>query len=152
MTPQTHQPNDSDSEVEFFSVVGGLDELPPLEQISPAGLAYIGDAVYELYVRLYYLLPQKQISQYHQLVVSEVRAENQAQQLEALLPFLTPSELEIVKRGRNAAAKRPRRLSAKIYQQATSLETLVGYLFLSDRDRLQSLLLSLQERQTSDNF
>jgi len=105
-----------------------------------------------LYVRLYYLLPQKQISQYHQLVVSEVRAENQAQQLEALLPFLTPSELEIVKRGRNAAAKRPRRLSAKIYQQATSLETLVGYLFLSDRDRLQSLLLSLQERQTSDNF
>nr|WP_216086765.1 ribonuclease III domain-containing protein [Halothece sp. PCC 7418] len=137
--------------MEFFSVVGGLHNLPPLEQISPAGLAYIGDAVYELYVRLYYLLPQKNISDYHQLVVSEVRAENQAQQLEALLPNLTESELQIVKRGRNAATKRPRRLSAKIYQQATSLETLIGYLFLRDRDRLQSLLLSLQERQSSDN-
>jgi ribonuclease-3 family protein len=56
-----------------------------------------------------------------------------------------------VKRGRNAATKPPRRLSAKVYQQATSLETLIGYLFLSDRDRLQSLLLSLQERQSSDN-
>ncbi|MDR9403145.1 MAG: ribonuclease III domain-containing protein [Halothece sp. Uz-M2-17] len=137
--------------MEFFSQVGGLHNLPPLEQISPSGLAYIGDAVYELYVRLYYLLPQKPISDYHQLVVSEVRAENQARQLEALLPQLTESELQIVKRGRNAATKRPRRLSAKIYQQATSLETLIGYLFLSDRDRLQSLLLSLQERQPSDN-
>lgn len=147
MAPQTHQPHDFDSEVEFFSVVGELNDLPPLEQISPAGLAYIGDAVYELYVRLYYLLPQKHIAQYHQLVVSEVRAENQAQQLQALIPNLTESELEIVKRGRNAANKRPRRLSAKIYQQATSLETLIGYLFLSDRDRLKSLLLTLKETE-----
>jgi ribonuclease III family protein len=151
LTPPIDPSNDFNSEVEFFSVVGGLNALPPLEQISPAGLAYIGDAVYELYVRLYYLLPQKHISEYHQLVVSEVRAENQAQQLEALLPDLSESELKIVKRGRNAATKPPRRLSAKTYQQATSLETLIGYLFLSDRDRLKSLLLSLKEKQSSDN-
>jgi len=132
-------------------MLGGLDNLPPLEQISPAGLAYIGDAVYELYVRLYYLLPPKHIAEYHQLVVAEVRAENQAKQLQALIPDLTESEQEIVKRGRNAATKRPRRLSAKVYQQATSLETLVGYLFLSDTDRLQSLLLSLKEKQSSNN-
>lgn len=132
-------------------MLGGLDNLPPLEQISPAGLAYIGDAVYELYVRLYYLLPPKHIAEYHQLVVAEVRAENQAKQLQALIPYLTESEQEIVKRGRNAATKRPRRLSAKVYQQATSLETLVGYLFLSDKDRLQSLLLSLEGKQTPSN-
>ncbi len=131
--------------MEFFSVVGGLQNLPPIEQLSPTGLAYIGDAVYELYVRLYYLLPQKQISEYHELVVSQVRAEKQAQQLEALLPYLTETEKEIVKRGRNAASQKPRRVSAKVYQQATSLETLVGYLFLSDRDRLQELLLWLQQ-------
>ncbi|MFB6275328.1 MAG: Mini-ribonuclease 3 [Halothece sp.] len=132
-------------------MLGGLENLPPLEQISPAGLAYIGDAVYELYVRLYYLLPPKHIADYHQLVVAEVRAENQAQQLQALIPYLTESEQEIVKRGRNAATKPPRRLSAKVYQQATSLETLIGYLFLSDKDRLQSLLLSLEENQTPTN-
>ncbi|PSO48423.1 MAG: ribonuclease III [Cyanobacteria bacterium SW_9_44_58] len=151
MAPQPHQPNNCDSEVGFFSTLGGLENLPPLEQISPAGLAYIGDAVYELYVRLYYLLPPKHIADYHQLVVAEVRAENQAQQLQALIPYLTESEQEIVKRGRNAAAKPPRRLSAQVYQQATSLETLVGYLFLSDKNRLQSLLLSLQENQTPTN-
>lgn len=151
MAPQTHQVNNCDSEVGFFSILGGLENLPPLEQISPAGLAYIGDAVYELYVRLYYLLPPKHIADYHQLVVAEVRAENQAQQLQALIPYLTESEQEIVKRGRNAATKPPRRLSAKVYQQATSLETLIGYLFLSDKDRLQSLLLSLEENQTPTN-
>jgi ribonuclease-3 family protein len=144
----THQSNDFDSEMEFFSAVGGLNHLPPIEQISPADLAYIGDAVYELYVRLYYLLPPKHISEYHQLVVSEVRAENQAQQLETLIPHLTELEQKIVKRGRNAANKRPRRLSAKIYQQATSLETLIGYLFLSDRARLKSLLSYLRDQQT----
>jgi ribonuclease-3 family protein len=68
-----------------------------------------------------------------------------------LIPYLTESEQEIVKRGRNAATKPPRRLSAKVYQQATSLETLIGYLFLSDKDRLQSLLLSLEENQTPTN-
>lgn len=146
VVPQAHQPSDSHSDVEFFLRVGELNDLPPLEQLSPAGLAYIGDAVYELYVRLFYLLPPKQISDYHQQVVSEVRAERQAQHLEALEPLLTASEIDIVKRGRNAATKRPRRLSAKIYQQATSLETLVGYLFLSDRDRLESLLLSLKPK------
>lgn len=134
--------------MEFFWVVGGLNHLPPIEQISAADLAYIGDAVYELYVRLYYLLPPKHISEYHQLVVSEVRAENQAQQLETLIPHLTELEQKIVKRGRNAATKRPRRLSAKIYQQATSLETLIGYLFLSDRARLKSLLFYLRDQQT----
>lgn len=164
MTSQTHQPNDLSEEstqhpvseipsekplrlceADFFAMVGELQDLPPLEQISPTALAYIGDAVYELYVRLYYLIPPKHISEYHQLVVADVRAENQAQQLEKLLPKLTHSEQEIVKRGRNAATKGPRRLSARIYQQATSLETLVGYLFLSDRNRLKDLLLSLKE-------
>jgi len=131
----------------LFSVVGGWDELPPLEQLSPAGLAYIGDAVYELYVRLYYLLPQKHIADYHHLVVSHVRAENQAKQLQALLPYLTEAEQDMVRRGRNAASQGPRRVSAKVYQQATSLETLVGYLFLSDRARLQKLFLALQQEE-----
>jgi len=151
LTPQTHQTDGFNSEVDFFLVMGGLDDLPPPEQISPARLAYIGDAVYELYVRLSYLLPEKHIAEYHRQVVSEVRAENQARQLQVLMPFLTESELEMVKRGRNAATKRPRRLSAQVYQQATSLETLVGYLFLSDRDRLQFLLRSLKEKQISNN-
>ncbi len=48
-------------------------------------------------------------------------------------PHLNSTELEIVRRGRNAATKRPKRVEPEIYQQATSLETLMGYLLLGDR-------------------
>lgn len=111
-----------------------------IQQVSPAALAYIGDAVYELYVRTNYLLPPKTAYAYHQLVVAQVRAETQAQQLASLLAFLTPTELEIVRRGRNAANRPPKRIDAEIYGRATSLETLIGYLYLTDSPRLSQLL------------
>lgn len=115
----------------------------PVDQLSPASLAYLGDAVYELYVRNRYLWPPKRICDYHQRVVSRVRAETQAAQWQRLEPHLTTAELDLARRGRNAASKRPRRLSPEIYQQATRLETLVGYLFLTDPQRLLHLLTLL---------
>lgn len=111
-----------------------------LQQISPAALAYVGDAIYELYVRMFYLLPLQRSDAYHRLVVAQVRAETQALHLRSLTPYLRPSELEIVRRGRNAATGRPKRVNPEIYQQATSLETLIGYLYLTDFPRLTELL------------
>jgi ribonuclease-3 family protein len=72
-----------------------------------------------------------------------VRAEKQASHLRSLIPELRNHELEIVRRGRNAATGRPKRLDPEIYQQATSLETLVGYLYLTDYPRLTELLQKL---------
>ncbi|MUG94759.1 ribonuclease III [Scytonema sp. UIC 10036] len=115
-----------------------------LQQLSPTALAYLGDAVYELYIRMFYLLPPKRSEAYHRLVVSQVRAETQAEILRSLYPHLRNSELEIVRKGRNAATGRPRRLDPETYQQATSLETLIGYLYLSDFQRLAELLQKLQ--------
>ena len=123
--------------------------LAQIQQVSPAALAYIGDAVYELYIRTNYLLPPKTAYAYHQLVVAQVRAESQALQLECLRDCLTPTELEIVRRGRNAANRPPKRVDAEIYGRATSLETLIGYLYLTNFPRLSQLLqkLNLQEAQ-----
>ena len=114
-----------------------------IQQMSPLALAYIGDAIYELYVRMFYLLPIQQTKVYHCLVVAQVRAETQALHLRSLTPHLSAAELEIVRRGRNAASGRPKRVDPKIYQQATSLETLIGYLYLTDFDRLTELLQKL---------
>ena len=111
-----------------------------LAQLSPSSLAYLGDAVYELYVRTQFLLPPKRVSDYHDQVVSTVRAESQAESLKLLEPYLTETEKDILRRGRNAASGCPRRLSPKVYQKATSLETLLGYLYLNDPTRLQELL------------
>jgi ribonuclease-3 family protein len=118
-----------------------------VQQISPAALAYLGDAIYELYVRMTYLLPQKRPEAYHRLVVAQVRAETQALHLRSLTPHLRSNELEIVRRGRNAAAGRTKRVDPGIYQQATSLETLIGYLYLTDYQRLIELLQKLHLEQ-----
>jgi ribonuclease-3 family protein len=111
-----------------------------LSQLSPSSLAYLGDAVYELHMRTRFLLPPKRVSDYHHQVVSQVRAESQAVSLRFLEPYLTELEKDILRRGRNAASGCPRRLSPEIYQQATSLETLLGYLYLHNPTRLQELL------------
>jgi ribonuclease-3 family protein len=114
-----------------------------VQQISPAALAYVGDAIYELYVRMFYLMPLQRPDTYHRLVVAQVRAEKQALHLRSLLPHLRDSELDIVRRGRNAATARSKRVDPEIYQQATSLESLIGYLYLTDFPRLTELLQKL---------
>lgn len=115
-----------------------------MQQLSATALAYLGDAVYELYVRTCYLLPPKRSQTYHEMVVGQVRAESQASFLLTLQPYLTSTELEILRRGRNAAGKRPRKIDPEIYQQATSLEALMGYLYLTDPQRLTKLLAHLK--------
>lgn len=117
-----------------------------IQRLAPTALAYLGDAVYELFVRRSYLLPPKRIAVYHQQVVDQVRAERQAQHLRSLIPHLNSTELDVLKRGRNAASNRPKRLDPEIYQQATSLETLIGYLYLTDLSRLGELLSYLEVR------
>ncbi len=127
----------------YFQVVMAEKDYESIDQLSPAFLAYIGDAVYELYVRTCYLLPPRKVGAYHNQVVAQVRAESQAKALEKLTPLLTTVEQDIVRRGRNAASGCPRRLKPEIYQQATSLETLIGYLYLQDTERLSELLNTL---------
>jgi len=130
----------------FFqsSIDSGRFKPQQVQQLSPAALAYLGDAVYELYVRTYYLMPPQRLQSYHKEVVAQVRAEAQANHLQTLQPYLTPAEQDVVRRGRNAAHRVPKRLAPEIYQQATSLETLLGYLYVTDPPRLAQLFAYLQ--------
>ena len=131
------------AEVRFKQLCAAADAASNIQQVSPASLAYLGDAVYELYIRTWYLLPPRRLNDYHQQVVAQVRAESQANNLRSLEPYLTDPELEILRRGRNAATGSSRRIDPQIYQQATSLETLLGYLYLTDPQRLTQLLAHL---------
>ncbi len=114
-----------------------------INSLSPVALAYIGDAVYELFVRGMFLLPPKRIQVFHQQVVNQVRAEQQAHQVQRLLPLLSEAEQDLLRRGRNASSRGPRRVDSQIYQQSTGFEALIGYLYLSDPARLMELLGSL---------
>ncbi|TAF54314.1 MAG: Mini-ribonuclease 3 [Oscillatoriales cyanobacterium] len=123
--------------------------------VAPGILAYIGDAVYELYVRQAFLSPPRRLNDHHRCVVGHVRAERQAQHLDAIESALSETELDIVRRGRNATGRVPRRTNRTTYQRATSLEALVGYLYLCDANRLNEVMgwldLTVVDRKVDRN-
>lgn len=106
-------------------------------------LAYVGDAVYELYVRRR-LLEQGhvRVGDLHHRAVGYVRARAQAEALGQLMPALSSEEEGVVRRGRNAKGHRPPRGSDPTeYAAATGFEALLGYLYLKAQDdRLAQVL------------
>jgi ribonuclease III family protein len=120
-------------------------ELPKVnpDELSPAVWAYIGDAVYELYIRCHLLAggPAKTKTLHHE-ATEKVRASYQARLASQIEPFLTESELEILKRGRNVKSGHiPAHTDVLTYRHSTAFEALIGYLYLNGkRDRLNELL------------
>ena len=118
-----------------------MDRLYPMDvdihTLSPLALAFVGDGVYSLMVRER-LLSQanRPVNDLHRLAVAEVRAEAQSAAIKRILPVLTEQEEAVFKRGRNAHTAR----SGADYHNATGLEALFGWLYLSDRlDRVREL-------------
>jgi ribonuclease III family protein len=115
------------------------------KQINALALAYMGDAVYEMYVRQL-LLTKGRIkpNQLHRAATSYVSAKAQAAILRKLYENneLTEEEQAIVKRGRNAkSGTTPKNTDVQTYKHSTAFEALIGYLFLLNRtDRLEELL------------
>ncbi len=114
-----------------------------LNEVSPLVFAYVGDAVYELYIRT--MLAKEgnlPVAKLHRAATGYVKAAAQSKTVEALLPMLTKEETAVFKRGRNAhsntAAKNADILD---YRRATGFEALLGYLYLKKEfDRLEELL------------
>lgn len=125
--------------------------LPPADGMNPVLLAYVGDVVFSLYVRLRFLAASSHIRVIHDLSSKAVSAVCQARALEELLPELTEAELTIVKRGRNTKSTVPKSASMHEYRMSTALEALVGWLFLRGEDeRLEEFLDKAFQIITSD--
>ena len=110
---------------------------------SPLVLAYIGDAVYELFIRTRVVNQgSMQVSKMHKKSAELVKAQTQAHMIRLLEPELTDEELAVFKRGRNAKSVTAAKNATIIdYRMATGLEALVGYLYLSERfERLAELI------------
>ncbi len=110
--------------------------------LSPAQLAYVGDAVFEILVRTYLVDKYNyNVNVLHKRAIKFVKAEAQADLLKKLDCELTEEEKKIVKRGRNAKITSVPKNAAMIdYRYATAFEALLGYLFLkNDYDRLSKL-------------
>lgn len=111
------------------------------KQLNPILLAYIGDVVFSLYVRLRLLPTSGQVRVIHDLGSKMVSAVMQAKAMEALLSDLTEEEAYIARRGRNTKSIVPKSASVHEYRMGTAFEALLGWLFLSDREeRLEEIL------------
>lgn len=113
-------------------------------------LAYIGDAVYELYVRMFLLKKGTgRVNKLHGEASSLVNASRQADFMRRLEEILTEEEKSIAKRGRNAKGSHaPKNADVVDYRLSTGFEALLGYLFLLRREeRIKQLLEYLWGRE-----
>ncbi len=113
------------------------------KQLSPLTLAFVGDGVFDLYVREEIVCSaNRPVKELNKLKVERVRCEAQAALYNRIEALLTEEEADIFRRGRNAhTSHTPKNAAPADYHTATGLEALFGYLYLSDRfDRIRELL------------
>lgn len=111
--------------------------------ISPLVWAYVGDAVYELYIRTHLVNTTKlNPHRLHIESIKYVKAGAQAKLLEKIMPDLTEEEQNIVRRGRNVQNHHlPKNANVTEYMYSTAFEGLIGYLYLTKQDkRLKEIL------------
>ena len=114
-----------------------------LKSLSPQVLAFVGDAVYSLYIRHKIVLTENlKGKDLHTRVISFVKASGQSNFTQNLLPNLTEDELHVYKRARNhKTQKKKKNANIVDYKRATGLEALIGYLYLSGKtERLNEIL------------
>lgn len=119
-----------------------LDTETDPNQLSPLTLAFIGDVVYELFVREALVTEaNRPNNELHTKKVKYVSAAAQASAYSAIQNSLTEKELSIFKRGRNAHTNHtPKNMSSADYHAATGFEALFGFLYLNgDINRLREL-------------
>ena len=119
-----------------------------IREVSPSVLAYVGDAVFELYIRLYLISGSVGKSGgLHKTAIRHVRAKAQADASRILLPELNEEEMSIFRRGKNSnPASMAKNASPADYKYATGLEALIGYLYLTDQEsRLDRILYRILE-------
>lgn len=119
-----------------------MNQLNPKE-INTTALAYIGDAVYEIYVREHVLGQDLRgmdknfgahVDALHKRAIRYVRADGQAKAVKAMLNegFLGDEEAALVRRARNhKTASKPKNADAMDYKYATAFEALIGFWHLS---------------------
>ena len=121
-------------------------EFGDIRLINTNTLAYIGDAVYELYIREHAMqIRIENVDMMSSLTVKYVKAESQALGIKAIFDNLSEEEQSVVRRGRNRKIRStPRAVDPVIYKTATGLEALIGYLYIKGEDeRLTEVVLMI---------
>ena len=125
---------------EFIEIKRTVEEV---KLMPPLTWAYIGDCVYELYVRTKLVNETNLKPHYlHIEAIKKVKAKAQAETLNKIYEELTEEEKDVVRRGRNAENHHlPKNANVQEYMYSTAFEALIGYLYLTKQEkRLKQIL------------
>ena len=116
-------------------------EIAEVRRLNGLQLAFIGDTVYDLFVRTDVLeSADENVRELHRHAVKRVNAGAQARAFDRIEAELDEEEKDVARRGRNAHSRPPKNQDPGDYSRATALEALLGYLYLAGRqDRIAEL-------------
>jgi len=114
-----------------------------MEEMNLRHYAYIGDAVWELFVREKTVLQTANSKNLHKITTEKVNASYQSELLHKIELKLTQKEQEVARRARNLPIPVGRRSNQLEYRQATAFEALVGWWYYHDKNRLNEIFLEL---------
>ncbi len=135
----------------MFNVNEQISELKA-KNMNPVVLAFIGDAVYSLYVRekLAFNTDFKS-GELNKRSSEIVRASAQASFIDKILPLLTPEEEDVYRRARNAKkGTRAKSSTVAEYNKSTGFEALVGYLYITGKTDRLNVLLNYEENSNEN--
>jgi len=138
-------PRELDGNVNKFReglYIEGSRQKVDIDSLSALALAFVGDSVFDLFIRTALVGSGKKVGDLHREAVSFVKASAQADILRKLEPELSSKEKEIVRNARNAKVNTvPKHADIMDYHYSTAFEALLGYHYLSgNTERLDELL------------
>ena len=126
----------------YISRIPGMEPVDP-KTSSPLVLAYIGDCVFDLIIKLMVTgRGNRQVHKLHEETSCYVQASAQSFMMREMQEHLTAEEHAVYRRGRNARSVSPaKNQSITDYRRATGFEALIGYLYLNgEYERLTELV------------
>ncbi|MCY6356031.1 Mini-ribonuclease 3 [Clostridium sp. ZS2-4] len=135
-----------------FDILKGKFTINEARGLNPLVLAFIGDAIYEVFIRTYLVDGNRYMSAHklHVKAVSFVKAHAQSEIMKKIEDKLTEEEYSIFKRGRNSKSGTvPKNAQVQEYRIATGFETLIGFLYITEQvDRLNEILEMIVNLET----
>lgn len=117
-----------------------------MEELNLRNYAYLGDAVWELFIRKKTVLETQNAKELHKITTEKVNAKFQNELLQQIQFYLNEEELDILRRGRNLHVPVGRKSNQAEYRMATAFETLIGWWYSNDKPRLEEIEKIIEKR------
>lgn len=117
------------------------------KEVNLRNYAYLGDAVWELFIRNKTIFMTNNAQKLHQITTNYVKTQYQAELLHKIEQDLAEEEKDITRRARNLPIPVGRRNIQTQYRQATAFETIIGWWYIHDKSKLESFFAKFDSFQ-----